>query len=107
MAFGDVFVRPFGPSTTLDHGGNTAMSELDTEDRKDLSDSQFAYIDKDGDRKLPINDEEHIRNAISRFSQTDFDSADGKKSAARKIMDAAKDHDVDVGEDDDVRKALS
>jgi hypothetical protein len=83
------------------------MAELDTKDREELKDSQYAYVGDDGERKLPIPDEEHVRNAIQRFSQTDFGGdAEGKRGAARKILAAAERHGIDVSEDDDVRKAL-
>lgn len=81
------------------------MPELDTEDRNELRDSQFAYIDKDGERHLPIPDESHVRNAIARFNQTDFDSKAAKKRAAEKILNAAERHGIDVDEDSDVVKA--
>ena len=81
------------------------MAELTTTKRDRLRDSSFAYIDKDGERHLPINDESHVRNAISRFDQTDFDSATEKHAAARKIVAAAKRHDIDVSDDSDVAKA--
>ena len=82
------------------------MSELDTEDREDLKDSQYAYITKDGDRKLPLPDEEHVRNAIQRFGQTDFNgNQSAKQDAAKKILARAKDYGIDVSEDDDVWKA--
>ena len=81
------------------------MSELTTEKRDRLRDSSFAYIDKDGERHLPINDESHVRNAISRFDQTDFESQKAKYSAARRIMAAAKRHDIDVSDESDVAKA--
>ncbi len=81
------------------------MAQLDTEDRNRLRDSSFAWIDKQGERHLPINDESHVRNAISRFNQTDFDEPGAKAKAARKIMSAAKKHGIDVADDDDVAKA--
>jgi hypothetical protein len=81
------------------------MATLDTQDRNELRDSQFAYVDKDGERHLPIHDESHARNAVSRFGQTDFESKAAKQEAARKILRAAGRHGVDVGEDSDVRKA--
>ena len=83
------------------------MAQLDTEDRNRLHDSSFAWIDKDGERHLPINDEEHVRNAIARFNQTDFDEPDAKSSAARKILRAAKEHGIDVDKSDDVVKAAN
>ena len=81
------------------------MSELTTQQRDRLRDSSFAYVDKQGERHLPINDESHVRNAISRFDQTDFESQKAKYSAARRIMSAAKRHDIEVCEDSDVAKA--
>jgi len=81
------------------------MAELTTDKRDRLRDSSFAYIDKGGERHLPINDESHVRNAISRFDQTDFESTSAKHAAARKIMSAAKRHDIEVDADSDVAKA--
>jgi hypothetical protein len=78
------------------------MPEL-TEARRDkLDDSQFAYEDKSGERKLPIHDESHVRNAIARFSQTEFDSAEGKKAAAHRIIRAAGRYGIDIEDDDAV-----
>ena len=51
------------------------MAELTTDKRERLQDTSFAYIDKDGERHLPINDESHVRNAIARFNQTDSRTA--------------------------------
>jgi hypothetical protein len=81
------------------------MPELETAERNRLHDSSFAWIDKDGERHLPINDEAHVRNAIARFGQTDFDDPDAKQQAARKILEAAREHGVDVASNDDVMKA--
>jgi hypothetical protein len=81
------------------------MAELTTEARDRLRDSSFAYIDSDGERHLPINDADHVRNAISRFNQTDFQSKTAKHSAARRILAAAKRHDIEVDEASDVAKA--
>ena len=81
------------------------MPELDTRDRNRLRDSSFAWIDKRGERHLPINDESHVRNAIARFNQTDFDEPGAKSKAARKIMTAARRHGIEVDSDDDVARA--
>jgi hypothetical protein len=82
------------------------MAELTTKQRERLKDADFAYIDDAGERHLPIHDEEHVRNAIQRFGQTHFESKDAKEKAARKILKAAKEHGVDVSEDDDVARAV-
>jgi hypothetical protein len=81
------------------------MPELSTRERDKLDRDQFAYVDREGGEHLPIHDEAHIRNAISRFSQTDFQSQTAKEEAARKIVKAAKRHDIEVDEGDAVVKA--
>ena len=81
------------------------MAELSTKQRDRLRDSSFAYIDKAGERHLPINDEAHVRNAIARFDQTDFESQKARYSAAKRILAAAKRHDIDVDGDSDVARA--
>jgi hypothetical protein len=81
------------------------MAELTTAKRERLHDTSFAYIDKDGERHLPINDESHVRNAISRFDQTDFEDTNARHAAARKIVAAARRHDIEVDESSDVAKA--
>ena len=78
---------------------------MSTRERDKLDNDQFAYVDKDGGEHLPINDEEHVRNAMARWNQTDFDSKSAKDEAARKIIRAAKRHDIEVDEDSDVAKA--
>ena len=65
---------------------------------------QFAYVDKDGEGHLPINDESHVRNAIARWNQTDFPSKTAKKQARRKILAAARRHKIEVSDDDRVAK---
>ena len=81
------------------------MAQLTEKKRDRLDDNQFAYIDASGERKLPIHDESHVRNAIARFNQTDFSGGDSKATVARRILRAAKRYGVDVAEDDDVRRA--
>jgi hypothetical protein len=80
------------------------MAELDTADRKRLDKRQFAYVDRDGTGHLPINDEEHVRNAMARWNQTDFPSKTAKEAARRKIVAAARRHKIEVSKDDKVAK---
>jgi hypothetical protein len=80
------------------------MAQLDADDREKLNDSEFAYVDRDGEGHLPINDEAHVRNAIARFNQTDFESASAKESARKKILSAARRYGIEVDEDDNVAK---
>ena len=72
------------------------MPELDAKDRDDLRKNQFAYVDKDGGEHLPINDASHVRNAMARFNQTDFESQTAKEEARKKILAAAKRYDIEV-----------
>ena len=80
------------------------MATLTEKKRDNLRSSQFAYIDKDGGEHLPINDESHIRNAMARWNQTEFQSATAKEQARRKIVSAAKRHGMEVSEDSNVAK---
>jgi hypothetical protein len=82
------------------------MAELDTKARDKLRSSQFAYIDSKGGEHLPINDESHVRNAIARFNQTEFESKTAKERARKKIVSAAKKHGIDVSPDADVAKPV-
>ena len=79
------------------------MSELDAEDREQLRKDQFAYVDRDGGEHLPINDESHVRNAIARFNQTDFETKTAKDEARRKILRAAERFGTEVDEDSNVK----
>jgi hypothetical protein len=83
------------------------MAELDTKDRNDLRKNQFAYVDRDGGEHLPINDETHVRNAISRWNQTDFESKSAKEEARKKILRAAERYDIEIDEDDNVKHPVS
>jgi len=82
------------------------MATLSTEQRDKLSKGQFAYVDKDGGEHLPIHDESHVRNAIARFNQTDFESKAAKERARKKIVAAAKKHDIEIDDDSNVAKPV-
>lgn len=81
------------------------MAELDAQERDQLRDSSFAYIAKDGERHLPINDAAHVRSAIARFGQTEFQSNTAKHAAATMILKAARRHDIEVDERSEVVRA--
>ena len=83
------------------------MTQLTAKARDRLKKSQFAYVDRDGGEHLPIHDASHVRNAIARFNQTDFESKAAKERARKKILAAAKRHDIEVDDDDNVAKAAS
>lgn len=81
------------------------MADLSAQQRDNLKDNDFAYIDKKGERHLPIHDEEHVRNAAARFAQTKFESTEAKYQAARHVLTAAEKFKVEIAEDDAVSKA--
>ncbi len=75
---------------------------------EDLEASAFAYVgdpEKTETWKLPIKfsteakTKSHIRNAIARFDQTQGIPADEKPKVWRKIVAAAKEHGIEVGEE--------
>lgn len=82
------------------------MATLDAEDRDKLRSTQFAYVDKDGGEHLPIHDASHVRNAMARFNQTDFESKTAKEAARKKILEAAKRHDIEVDDDANIAKSV-
>ncbi len=82
------------------------MATMDAKDRDRLRNAQFAYVDKDGGEHLPINDEEHVRNAMARFNQTTFESKAAKERARKKILAAAKRHGIEVSDDSNVARSV-
>ena len=80
------------------------MATLTEKGRDRLRSSQFAYVDRNGEEHLPINDESHIRNAMARWNQTEFESTSAKERARRKIVSAARRHGIEVSEDSNVAK---
>lgn len=83
------------------------MAELDAKKRDELKDSDFAYVDDSGNRHLPIHDESHVRNAMARWNQTEFQSQHAKEAARKKIIAAARRHDIEIDEDDKIAKGGS
>src|SRR5437762_9679404 len=78
------------------------MAELATNDRDKRRKSQFAYVDSKGGEHLPINDETHVRNAMARWNQTEFESKSDKEKARKKIVSAAKKHGIEVDKEDKI-----
>jgi class 3 adenylate cyclase len=66
------------------------MSQLTERQRAKLPDSAFAHIDGRGRRRLPINDESHVRNALARFNQVVFDDEAARDRARTRLLRAAK-----------------
>ena len=82
------------------------MATLTAKKRDNLRSTQFAYVDSDGGEHLPIHDESHVRNAIARFNQTEFESAAAKERARKKIVTAAQRHDIEVSDDSNVARPV-
>jgi class 3 adenylate cyclase len=70
------------------------MATLDAKKRASLPNSAFAYVDSQGNRRLPINDEAHVRNALSRFNQVKFESEEARDRAFRRLLKAATDYGI-------------
>ena len=83
------------------------MAELDTAARDRLRSSQFAYIDRQGGEHLPINDASHVRNAMARFNQTEFESKAAKERARKRILSAAKRYDIEIDPDDNIARPVT
>jgi HK97 family phage prohead protease len=89
----------------LEIAEDAEKAQLTTDARNNLSGSDFAYVDSSGGRHLPINDEAHVRAAMSRFNQTSFESPDKRKAAARKIRARANALGIDISADSAVAAA--
>src|SRR6266849_9786428 len=70
------------------------MPFLDAKSRARLPDSAFAYIDSRGRRRLPLNDEAHVRNALARFNQTPFENEAARDKARTRLLRAAKKYGI-------------
>ena len=70
---------------------------LSTAEKDDLKDSAFAFPKE---RKEPLTDARHVRNAIARFDQVEGVSDSERDQAWKRIIAAAKKYDVEVSESD-------
>jgi len=70
---------------------------LSTEERNELPESNFAFPEE---RKEPLDDATHVRNAIARFDQVTDVSDEERDRAWERIKAAAKEFDVHISEDD-------
>jgi hypothetical protein len=71
------------------------MSELSEKQRDKLDEDQFAFPKE---RKEPLNNASHVRNAIARFDQVEGVSDHERDEAWSRIKKAAKKYGVDVNE---------
>jgi class 3 adenylate cyclase len=70
------------------------MARLTAKERAALPDRAFAYIDSQGQRRLPIHDAPHVRAALSRFNQVDFEDDGARDRARSRLLSAAKKHGI-------------
>jgi class 3 adenylate cyclase len=66
------------------------MARLTASERAALPDRAFAYVDSRGNRRLPISDAAHVRNALARFDQVRFESDAARERARRRLLAAAQ-----------------
>ena len=71
------------------------MSELSEKQRDDLDEDQFAFPKE---RKEPLNNASHVRNAIARFDQVEGVSDEERDAAWRRIKKAADKYGVEISE---------
>ena len=71
------------------------MTELSEKQRDHLDEDQFAFPKE---RKEPLNNASHVRNAIARFDQVGGVSDDERDAAWKRIKAAAKKHGVEIEE---------
>jgi hypothetical protein len=70
---------------------------MSTADKDKLTDQEFAFP---AERKEPLTDARHVRNAIARFDQVEGVSDADRDKAWKRILAAAKRYDVEVSESD-------
>ena len=75
---------------------HTTHGELDSQKRDDLPDSVYAFPRQ---RKEPLTDAAHVRNAVSRFNQVEDVSDEDRDQAWANIKKAATHYNVDIAED--------
>jgi len=78
-------------------GGNVPRRSpgLSTREQSRLPDDAFAFPKE---RKEPLVDASHVRNAIARFDQVEGVSDAERDEAWRRIVSAARKHDIEVSE---------
>jgi class 3 adenylate cyclase len=70
------------------------VATLQSTSRRQLPDSAFAHVDASGRRRLPIHDESHVRNALSRFNQVLFEDEAARNRARTRLLRAAKKYGI-------------
>lgn len=93
------FSHPVPGGTSVYMATNAKQSDhtLSTAEKDDLGDGDFAFP---AERKEPLTDARHVRNAVARFNQVKGVSDAERDKAWRRIKAAAKKFDVDLSEQD-------
>jgi hypothetical protein len=78
---------------TRRHKGENGASGMSTAEKDRLDDAQFAFPEQ---RKEPLNDAAHVRNAIARFDQVENVSDAERDEAWKRIVRAADRFGVEV-----------
>ena len=76
----------------------TAMEEKRKKMRKSVDWFYAVPRDPPSESALPIFDENHVRNAMARFNQVDFESLTEKKKAFGKILKVARKYKIEIDE---------
>jgi hypothetical protein len=71
------------------------MSKLDADQRNVIDERQFAFAKE---RKEPLENASHVRNAIARFNQVKGVTDEERDQAWKRILAAAKKFGVEVQE---------
>ena len=74
----------------------TKHGDLDTKEREELPTSVYAFP---AQRKEPMTDADHVRNAMARFDQVKDVSDEDRDLAFANILTAAKHYGIKVDED--------
>jgi hypothetical protein len=75
--------------------GDLVMAKLDQEDRDHISGKDYAFPKE---RKEPLEDAKHVRNAVARFNQVKGVSDSERDEAWKRIEAAAKKFGVELEE---------
>jgi cell division protein FtsX len=73
------------------------MSKITETGRDHIAEENFAFPKE---RKEPIHDAAHVRNAISRFKQVEGVTDAERDAAWKRIKSAAKKHKIELNEQD-------
>ncbi len=76
---------------------DTVHGELSAKEKKDLPDSVFAFPKQ---RKEPITDASHVKNALARFDQVKDVSDEDRDLAFANIRKAAEFYGIEMHEND-------